>query len=143
MIQKKSAGSIIAGLSLNQTRLSSYEPWLSYTLGRVNRLKLQQFALGAGYGYNWEPAKGLTVHLSAIPMLLITARSSTQMKADEEIDGWDSLQPQGGKDLFGGKTHVSLANMFRTSAPYTINDRLSVGTTFFYNYFRVGKRSAP
>ena len=142
MIQKKSAGSVIAGLSLNQTRLNSYEPWLSYTLGRVNRLKLQQFAFGAGYAFNWVPMPRLTLHFSDIPMLQVTARSSTKMKADEEVDGWDSLQPQGGKDLFGGKTHVSFANMFRTSASYTINDRFSVGTTFFYNYFRVGKRTA-
>ena len=142
MIQKKSAGSVIAGLSLNRMRLYSNEPWLSYTLGRVNRLKIHQFALGAGYGYNWVPVPRLILHFSEIPMLLVTTRSVTNMKADEDSDGWDSIQKQGYKNLFGGKTHVSFSHVFRTSATYSISDRFSAGTTFFYNYFRVGHHSS-
>ena len=142
MVQKKSAGSVLAGLSLNQTRLHSYEPWLSYSLGRVNMLRIQQFSVGAGYAYNWVVVPRLVLHFSEIPMLLVTVNSSTSMKAGEEEDSWDSLQPQGFKDLFGKKTHVSFSHMFRTSASYMVSDRLSVGATLFYNYFKVGKRSS-
>ena len=142
MVQKKSAGSFLAGLTLNQTRIRSYEPWLSYTFGRVNRIKIQQFALGAGYAYNWVPVPRLTLHFSEIPMLLVTAKSVAKMKASEYDDGWDSMQEQGYKNLFGKKSHVSFCHMFRTSAIYTFNDRLSAGTTLFYNYFRVGKHSS-
>ncbi|MBP5692120.1 MAG: DUF4421 family protein [Bacteroidales bacterium] len=141
-IQKKSAGSFLGGLSLHQTRLRSYEPWFSYTLGRVNRLKFQQFAVGAGYAYNWVVAPRLVLHFSEIPMLLVTTAATTRMKASEEDDGWDTMQKQGYKDLFGKKTHVSYSHMFRTAASYEISDRVSVGATFFYNYFRVGKHSS-
>ncbi len=142
MVQKKSAGSFLAGLTLNQTRIRSYEPWLSYTLGRVNRIKIQQFAVGAGYAYNWVPVPRLTLHLSEIPMLLVTMNTVAKMQASDSDDGWNSMQKQGYKDLFGGKTHISFSHMFRTSAIYTFSDRLSAGTTLFYNYFRVGKHSS-
>ncbi|MBQ1882219.1 MAG: DUF4421 family protein [Bacteroidales bacterium] len=140
-IQKRSAGSFLAGLTLNRTRLRAYDPWLGYALGRVNRLNIQQFALGAGYGYNWVPMKGLTVHLSAIPMLLVTTKSDTEMKAAPDSDGWDTMQEPGQKDLFGAKMKLSFAHMFRHSVSYSAKDRYTFGASVFYNYFKVGKHS--
>ena len=140
-IQKRSAGSFLAGLTLNSTRLKAYEPWLGYALGRVNRLNIQQFALGAGYGYNWVPMNGLTVHLSAIPMLLVTTKSNTEMRAAPDSDGWDTMQPPGQKDLFGAKMKFSFAYMFRHSVSYSVKERYTFGTSVFYNYFKVGKHS--
>lgn len=140
-IQKKSAGSVIAGLTLNRTRLKSSDPWLSYVMGTVNRIKIQQFAIGAGYGYNWVPAKNLTIHISEIPMLLITTKSATKMKSEND-DGWSTIQKEGQKKLFGSKTHVSFSHMLRFSSSYTWNDRYLAGISTYYNYFRVGKHSS-
>ena len=139
-LQKKSAGSVLAGFSAHRTRLTSYEGWLSYMLGRVNRLKINQFSIGAGYGYNWVPVTGLTVHVSEVPMLLITTRSSTKMKSSGN-DGWDSTQKLGQKDLFGNKARFSFSHMFRVSVSYQMKDRYLFGASCLYNYYRVGKPS--
>lgn len=140
-VQKKSAGSVIAGLTVNRTRLKSSDPWLSYVMGTVNRIKIQQFAIGAGYGYNWVPAKNLNIHISEIPMLLITTKSATKMKSEKD-DSWSNMQKEGQKKLFGSRTHVSFSHMLRFSSSYTWNDRYQAGISTYYNYFRVGKHSS-
>ena len=136
-IQKKSAGSVLAGVSLNQTRLSAYDMVLVSLMGGVDKILLRQFSIGAGYGYNWVPAKGLNIHLSDIPMLLITTKSATKTSGE-----WSGEQKDQQKKLFGSKTHVSFSHMLRTSVSYGWNERFQVGLSAYYNYFRVGKHSS-
>ncbi|MBP5692121.1 MAG: DUF4421 family protein [Bacteroidales bacterium] len=137
-IQKKSAGSILGGATFNQTRITAYDQVLRSMIGGVNKIYLRQFSFGAGYGYNWVPAKGLNVHLSAIPMLLITTKSATKNTGDD----WNDKQKDTQKKLFGSKTHVSYTHMGRFSLSYCLSDRYMAGFSAFYNYFRVGKHSS-
>ena len=137
-IQKKSAGSLLGGVSLNQTRLTAYDIVLASLMGGVNKILIRQFSIGVGYGYNWVPAKGLNIHLSEIPMLLITTKSAAKASGE----GWSNEEKERQRKLFGGKTHVSFNHMFRTSVSYGINDRFLVGLSGYYNYFRVGKHSS-
>ena len=137
-IQKKSAGSFLGGVTINQTKLTAYDQVLISLIGGVNKIYLRQFSVGAGYGYNWVPAKGLNVHLSAIPMLLITTKSATKNTGED----WDESQKETQKKLFGHKTQVSYTHMGRISISYTISDRYLAGFSSYYNYFRVGKHSS-
>ena len=136
-IQKKSAGSVLAGLTLNRTRLTAYDPVLASLMGGVNKINIQQISLGAGYGYNWVPVKGLNVHLSEIPMVLLTTKSATKASGE-----WSDSEKDQQKKLFGSKTHVSFSHMFRTSVSYGWNDRFHAGVSGYYNYFRVGRHSS-
>ncbi len=136
-IQKKSAGSFLGGVTYNQSRLTAYDPVLRGMMGGINRIFLRQFSLGVGYAYNWVPAKGLTFHVSGIPMLLITTKSATKNTGDD----WSDSQKETQKKLFGKKTHVSYSHMGRASVSYAFSDRFLAGYSAYYNFFRVGKHS--
>ena len=137
-IQKRSAGSLLGGFTFNQTRISSYDPIVRTLMGNVNKIFLRQYSIGAGYGYNWVPVKGLTIHASAIPMLLITTKSATKSTPED----WEENQKAVQRKLFGKKTHISYNHIARASLSYSLKDRYLVGVSAFYNYFRVGKHSA-
>lgn len=136
-IQKKSAGSFLGGLTFNQTKITAYDPILRGMIGGINKIHLRQFSFGVGYAYNWVPVKGLTVHLSGIPMILITTKSATKNTGGD----WDENQKETQKKLFGGKTHVSYTHMGRASVSYSFSDRVMAGYSAYYNFFRVGRHS--
>ncbi|MBR2248945.1 MAG: DUF4421 family protein [Prevotella sp.] len=72
VIQKQSAGSLMAGLMYNYTRIdyaSNYNGDLIYAMQGLGRVKLWQGSAGVGYAYNWVPARGLLVNVMAMPML--------------------------------------------------------------------------
>ena len=137
-IQKKSAGSVLGGVTLNQTRITAYDPVLIGLMGGVNKIFLRRFSIGAGYAYNWVPVRGLTLHFSGIPMLLVTTKSATR-NTDEE---WSESQKETQENLFGSKTHISYNYMFRTSASYAFNNKFLAGFSGFYNFFKVGDHSS-
>ena len=137
-IQKKSAGSFLGGITYNQTKLTAYDQVLRGMMGGINKIFLRQFSFGVGYAYNWVPAKGLTFHISGIPMLLITTKSATKNTGDD----WSDSQKEEQKKLFGKKTHVSYTHMGRASVSYAFSDRFLAGYSAYYNFFRVGKHSA-
>ena len=77
LIQKHSAGSLMAGAMFYHTRVAFDDDsnWpLCYVLNDVGRVKLTQASLGAGYAYNWVPARGLLVSIMAMPMLTLYNR---------------------------------------------------------------------
>lgn len=72
LIQKRSAGSLLAGVMYYHTRVAFDDDsnWpLAYFLNDVGKLKLTQANVGAGYAYNWVPTKGLLVSIMAMPMV--------------------------------------------------------------------------
>ena len=72
VIQKRSVGSLMAGLMYNYTRIdyaSASNGDLIYIMQGMGRVKLWQGSVGAGYAYNWVPARGLLVNVMAMPML--------------------------------------------------------------------------
>ena len=147
--QKKSAGSIIAGLTLFQNRLSLMMPkdidsnpgqaiesfLFALCLGGIDKIQLRQGAIGAGYAYNWVPYKGWTIHASVLPMLLITTKSVTKLSGE-----WSEEEKDLQMRFFGGNTHVSYTYMLRSSISYYPNDRFIFGISGFFNHFRVGHK---
>lgn len=72
VLQKRSAGSFMAGAMYfyghidYSTRVNGDLIYMMHGLGRV---KMWQGSVGAGYAYNWVPARGLLVSAMAMPML--------------------------------------------------------------------------
>ena len=72
VIQKHSAGSLMAGLMYNYTNIdysSKYNGDIIYLMEGLGRVKLWQGSVGVGYAYNWVPARGLLINVMAMPML--------------------------------------------------------------------------
>lgn len=72
VIQKRSAGSLMAGFMFNYTKIdysSDSNGDLIYLMKGLGRVKLWQGSVGVGYAYNWVPARGLLVNVLAMPML--------------------------------------------------------------------------
>ena len=72
VIQKRSAGSLMAGLMFNYTHIDYSDNSngdLIYLMHGLGREKLWQGSVGVGYAYNWVPVPGLLVNVMAMPML--------------------------------------------------------------------------
>ena len=72
VIQKRSAGSLMAGLMYNYTHInyaSDTNGDMIYAMDGLGQVKLWQGSAGVGYAYNWVPARGLLVNVLAMPML--------------------------------------------------------------------------
>ena len=131
VIQKRSAGSLMAGLMYNYTRIdyaTDSNADLVYLMQGVGKVKLWQGSVGAGYAYNWVPARGLLVNIMAMPMLTFVNKLkvygySTNVEellldpycwdqdlTDEEWDEW-----------FYSRVHIS------PMAEKTFNSGLSIG----------------
>ncbi len=77
VIQKKSAGSIMAGAMFYYGKIdyaTKNNAELIYLMRGLGKVKLWQGSVGAGYAYNWVPIKGLLVNAMAMPMLTLVNR---------------------------------------------------------------------
>ena len=77
VIQKKSAGSIMAGAMFYYGKIdyaTKNNAELIYLMRGLGKVKLWQGSVGAGYAYNWVPGKGLLVNAMAMPMLTLVNR---------------------------------------------------------------------
>ncbi len=77
VIQKKSAGSIMAGAMFYYGKIdyaTKNNAELIYLMRGLGKVKLWQGSIGAGYAYNWVPVKGLLVNAMAMPMLTLVNR---------------------------------------------------------------------
>ncbi len=82
VLQKRSAGSFIAGLMAYYQKFDISQPQnlmvLSDMFKGMGCLKIYQGSLGAGYTYNWVPTKGLLVNAVVMPVISFL----NYMKAD-------------------------------------------------------------
>ncbi len=72
VIQKRSAGSLMAGLMYNYTHIdyaADSNGDLIYLTEGLGQIKLWQGSVGVGYAYNWVPVRGLLVNVMVMPML--------------------------------------------------------------------------
>ena len=150
VIQKRSAGSLMAGLMYNYTRIdysSDSNGDLIYVMEGLGKVKLWQGSVGVGYAYNWVPVRGLLVNVMAMPMLTFVNKLKaygyvTNVEelmedpiffdpntTDEEWDDWFygnvRITPMGDMTFNSG---VSLGFDGRVSLTY------NVGRVFFNAY---------
>jgi len=80
MIQRRSAGSLMAGAMYYHSRVSFDDPsnWMMMAFMRgVGKIKFSQACVGLGYAYNWVPARGWLISAQAMPMLQFYNRMKT------------------------------------------------------------------
>lgn len=110
-IQKRSAGSLLAGFSLSMVGIEITDPddGLSESSAEL------RLSLGMGYGYNWAFQGGkLLLHASFIPMLNLVDRDVVKERGEKKFKKSDV-------DRF------SFVNIFRVGVFYGISDRLYAG----------------
>ena len=99
VIQKRSAGSFIAGLMIYYQKFDITQPQnlsiLSDMFKGLGCLKIYQGSLGAGYTYNWVPTKGLIVNAVAMPVVSVL----NYMKADSYTVRYAHDNPDGNPDI--------------------------------------------
>ncbi len=76
-IQKRSAGSLIAGIMAYYADFrfdDSRNAELITYMGEIGRIRQWQGSVGAGYAYNYVPAKGWLIGVTALPMVTLLNR---------------------------------------------------------------------
>lgn len=90
LIQRRSAGSLMAGAMYFHSRVSFDDPtnWpmMVFTRG-VGKIKFTQASIGLGYAYNWVPARGWLVSVQVMPMLQFYNRMKIYNYGVEYVDG--------------------------------------------------------
>ena len=144
VIQKRSAGSLMAGLMYNYMHInysSDYNGDLIYAMQGLGRVKLWQGSAGVGYAYNWVPARGLLVNVMAMPMLTFVnklkaygyATNVEQLMEDPAFWDPDSSDEEW-DEWFYGNLHIT------PIGDKTFNSGLSIGfdarMSLTYNFGR-------
>lgn len=99
VIQKKSAGSIMAGAMFYYGKIdyaTKNNAELIYLMRGLGKVKLWQGSVGAGYAYNWVPVKGLLVNAMAMPMLTLVNRIKVytfKTNVEEMLDLYEDEDP--------------------------------------------------
>ena len=110
-IQKRSAGSLLAGFSLSSVGVDITDPDDGLTESSAE-LRL---SLGIGYGYNWAFHGGkFLIHASFIPMLNLIDRDVHKDKGEDKYKKMDV-------------DRYSLVTLFRVGMFYHFTDRLYAG----------------
>lgn len=110
-VQKRSAGSILAGFSFSALGVNLVDPSDGQTASSVEG----RLSLGVGYGYNWAFHGGkLLIHGSLIPMLNLLDRDLYKGKGEEDYKKKDT-------------DRYSFVNLFRLGLFYNFSERLYAG----------------
>ena len=105
VIQKRSAGSWLAGAMFYYSDFrfdDNTNADMILFMNDVGRIKQWEANVGAGYGYNYVPAKGWLISAMAMPMVTLYNRVKTynfdsnlrQLAIDEEEHDADELHPE-------------------------------------------------
>ena len=83
-VQKRSAGSLMVGASFDGSKTVVGTDVEHPSLQPIT-IRLNEFAVGAGYGYNLVAGKHLLFHLSALPTITVYSHDYTE-SATETVD---------------------------------------------------------
>ena len=131
LIQKRSAGSLMAGFMYNYTHIdyaSDSNGDLIYLMEGLGRVKLWQGSVGVGYAYNWVPARGVLINVMAMPMLTFVNKLKAYGYATNVEDlmedpmFWDpDISNEDWDEWFYEKLHIT------PMGDKTFNSGLSIG----------------
>ena len=141
-IQARSAGSPIVGLmgyyadfKYNDDRNAE----LIYWMDGIGRLRQYQLALGAGYAYNFVPAKGWLISAMAMPMLTVVNRtrinsyeSNFKEKAKENLLGYiivEAMKEEGVEGLDDVNFDFTDELKIEGTGAHSRNNRLALNFT--------------
>lgn len=116
-IQRHSAGSFLLAASYMAQRAT-----LDWEQGL--QLKMNNVGIGAGYGYNYVPARGWLLHISALPTLIVYSQASLTFGDDRT-----KLRYQFPEAIITG----------RGAVVYNWSNKFA-GLSMVYNYTNIGDR---
>lgn len=124
-IQKRSAGSWMVGTSFDGSK----------TKVKGMTIRLNELAIGAGYGYNLVPSSHLLFHLSALPTITVYSHDYTKMRVEAEEGSSDTEVPIVRNSM---KYHYPSAIITgRGAAVYSWRNKFA-GATAVYNFSVAG-----
>jgi hypothetical protein len=137
VIQKRSAGSLMAGLMYNYTNIdyaSDSNGDLIYLMEGLGKVKLWQGSAGVGYAYNWVPARGLLINVMAMPMLTFVNRlkaygySTNIPELMEDPFCWNpNITNEEWDEWFYGNLHINpMGNKTFNSVSISFDARMSL-----------------
>ena len=151
VFQKRSSGSLMAGAMYTHATTEYNQDInadLIMLMGDIGTIKSYQASAGAGYIYNWVPAKGLLVSAMAIPMLTFY-NHHTMWRYDSNLKdvvgrgGWDEFMDMSEEDfriraaetdhVISKNSSVKLSYDARLSVTYEWNSRVFVNAYGQFN----------
>ena len=144
LIQKRSAGSIVVGGMYFHSRAdySTESNWLlTLLMDGVGKLKFTQGSIGAGYAYNWVPARGWLVSALAIPMLTFYNRTTKYMYnfniENPHVEDWSALSEDDlVKWMTDGETKIVTVNEQEETTSNKVKLNLDARLSVVYNFDR-------
>ena len=132
--QIRSAGSLMAGAMYfysNTTYNDDVNADLIMLMDDIGRIRLWQVSAGAGYIYNWVPAKGLLVSAMAIPMLTFYNRSKmyrydSNLKDLVQAGGYDEFLQMDNKDYRIREAETDPEATYNSNMRVNFDARLSI-----------------
>lgn len=131
-VQKRSAGSFLVQASFNTGRIKigdNLDPNHSF-VSSLNRIDMNSFSLGAGYGYNLVAGKNWLIHATAQPSIMVWQNyklHTTNSNGQEEVNKMD-------------KDHINFFVVGRLGAIYSWN-KYFLGVTSVIQHSKSGKDS--
>ena len=144
LIQRRSAGSIVVGGMYCHSRAdySTDSNWLlTFLMDGVGKLKFTQGSIGAGYAYNWVPARGWLVSAVAIPMLTFYNRTTKYMYdldfENPHVEDWSTLSQDEILDLMAdSETKITTLNEREETSHNKVKLNLDARLSVVYNFNR-------
>ena len=144
LIQKRSAGSIAVGGMYCHSRAdySADSNWLLTALmDGVGKVKFSQGSIGAGYAYNWVPARGWLVSAMAMPMLTLYNRTTKYVYDCElvnpNVEDWDALSEDELMEwVFDPDTRISTVGETKETSKNKVKLNFDARLSVVYNFDR-------
>ena len=144
LIQKRSAGSIVVGGMYCHSRAdySADSNWLLTALMEgVGKVKFTQGSIGAGYAYNWVPARGWLVSAMAMPMLTLYNRTTKYVYdfalVNPNVEDWDSIPEDDLVDwLFDPDTKITTVDETEEKSDNKVKLNFDARLSVVYNFDR-------
>ena len=145
LIQRRSAGSVVVGGMYCHSRAdySADSNWLLTALMEgVGKVKFSQGSLGAGYAYNWVPARGWLVSAMAMPMLTLYNRTTKYVYYDlrpvnPHVQNWESLSDDEFEEwLFDEDTTIDMGKETEEKETNKVKLNFDARLSVVYNFDR-------
>ena len=144
LIQKRSAGSVVVGGMYCHSRAdySADSNWLLTVLMEgVGKVKFSQGSIGAGYAYNWVPARGWLVSAMVMPMITLYNRTTKYVYdfdlTNPDVKDWDALsEDEIGEWLFDPDTKITTVNETEEKSHNKVKLNFDARLSVVYNFNR-------
>lgn len=143
VIQRRSAGSFLLGATWYQSSFdySDIQNFVFMIFGHgIYRVKVHQANIGAGYGYNWVPFRGLVVNVMAMPTINVYNRVKTysydfnyDLSPKEPVDNYGDWNRET-RRWANGKTHKPIEMVDYSDPQFYYWD---IEEDVDYNMFRI------